>query len=390
MKTQVGIIGGGPAGLLLSQILHVNGIDSVILERQTRDYVMDRVRAGVLEQGLTDTLRRIDVGARLDREGQVHEGVNLAFGGRMERIDLEGLTGGKIVTVYGQTEVTRDLYDARDAMGGTIVDEAEDVMPHDLIIDTPSLSYRKGKETFRIECDFVAACDGFHGVGRQSFPAGSLKTYEKVYPFGWLGILSRTKPANRELIYGNHQRGFVLCSMRSERLSRYYVQVSADEEVGDWSDERFWTELCNRLPSDVASGIEQGASIEKSLTPLRSLVVEPLSYGRLFLVGDAGHIVPPTGAKGLNLAASDVHYLSEGLIDYYRSGNEAGLRDYSYKALRRIWKAERFSWWMTMLMHRLSDDDGFGAKVQQAELDYLTGSKAAMTAMAENYVGLPY
>ncbi len=390
MKTQVGIIGGGPAGLLLSQVLHVNGIDSVILEKQTRDYVMGRVRAGVLEQGLTDTLRRIDVGARLDREGQVHEGVNLAFGGRMERIDLEGLTGGKIVTVYGQTEVTRDLYEARDAMGGTIVDEAEDVMPHDLTTDTPSLSYRKGEETFRIECDFVAACDGFHGVGRQCLPPGSLKTYEKVYPFGWLGILSRTKPANHELIYGNHERGFVLCSMRSERLSRYYVQVSADEEVSDWSDERFWTELCNRLPSDVAGGIEQGASIEKSLTPLRSFVVEPLSYGRLFLAGDAGHIVPPTGAKGLNLAASDVHYLSEGLIDYYRSGNEAGLRDYSYKALRRIWKAERFSWWMTMLIHRLLDDDGFGAKVQQAELDYLTGSKAAMTAMAENYVGLPY
>ena len=351
---------------------------------------MGRVRAGVLEQGLTDTLRRIDVGARLDREGQVHAGVNLAFGGRMERIDLEGLTGGKVVTVYGQTEVTRDLYEARDAMGGTIVDEAEDVMPHDLTTDTPSLSYRKGEDRFRIECDFVAACDGFHGVGRQSLPAGIFKTYEKVYPFGWLGILSRTKPANHELIYGNHERGFVLCSMRSERLSRYYVQVSADEEVGDWSDERFWTELRKRLPDNVAGSIEQGASIEKSLTPLRSFVVEPLSHGRLFLAGDAGHIVPPTGAKGLNLAASDVHYLSEGLIDYYRSGNECGLRDYSCKALRRIWKAERFSWWMTMLMHRLSDDDGFSTKVQQAELDYLTASKAAMTAMAENYVGLPY
>ena len=390
MKTQVGIIGGGPAGLLLSQILHVNGIDSVILERQTREYVLSRIRAGVLEQGLTDTLRRVDVGDRLDREGQVHGGVNLAFGGRMVRIDLEGLTGGKTVTVYGQTEVTRDLYEARDAMGGVIIDEAEDVTPHDLTTDTPALSFRKDGEAHRIECDFVAACDGFHGVGRQSFPSGSLKTYEKVYPFGWLGILSRTKPANHELIYGNHERGFVLCSMRAERLSRYYVQVAADEDVDAWSDERFWDELCRRLPEDVAAGIEQGPSIEKSLTPLRSFVAEPLNYGRLFLAGDAGHIVPPTGAKGLNLAASDVHYLSEGLISYYGSGDESGLRSYSERALRRIWKAERFSWWMTMLMHKLADDDGFGGKVQRAELDYLTGSQAAMTALAENYVGLPY
>jgi len=382
MKTQVGIIGGGPAGLLLSQILHVNGIDSVILERQTREYVLGRIRAGVLEQGLTDPLRRVDVGDRRDREGQVHGGVNLVFGGRMVRMDLEGLTGGKTVTVYGQTEVTRDLYEARDAMGGVIIDETEDVTPHDLTTDTPALSYRKDGEVHRIECDFVAACDGFHGVGRQSFQSGSLKAYAKVYPFGWLGILSRAKPANHELIYGNHERGFVLCSLREERLSRYYVQVAADEDVDAWSDERFWGELCRRLPEDVAAGIEQGPSIEKSLAPLH--------YGRLFLAGDAEHIVPPTGAKGLNLAASDLHYFAGGLISYHSSGNETGLRSYSETASRRIWKAERFSWWMTMLMHKLADDDGFGCKVQRAELDYLTGSKAAMMSLAENYVGLPY
>lgn len=390
MKSQVGIIGGGPAGLLLSQILHVNGIDSVILERQTRDYVLGRVRAGVLEQGLTDMLRAVDVGDRLDREGEVHGGVNLAFDGRMERIDLEGLTGGKTVTVYGQTEVTRDLYDARDAMGGTVIHEAEDVTPHQAEADAPFLTYRKDGETCRLDCDFIAACDGFHGVGRQSFPAGVLKEYEKTYPFGWLGILSRTKPANHELIYANHQRGFVLCSMRSQTLSRYYVQVPATEDVASWSDDRFWDELCTRLPCDVAAGIEQGPSIEKSIAPLRSFVVEPLNHGRLFLAGDAGHIVPPTGAKGLNLAASDVHYLSQGLIAFYRSGDESGLKNYSERALRRIWKAERFSWWMTMLMHRFPEEGPFGAKVQLAELDYLTGSQAAMTAMAENYVGLPY
>jgi p-hydroxybenzoate 3-monooxygenase len=390
MKTQVGIIGGGPAGLLLSQILHVNGIDSVILERQTRDYVLGRVRAGVLEQGLTDILRAVDVGDRLDREGEVHGGVNLAFDGRMERIDLEGLTGGKTVTVYGQTEVTRDLYDARDAMGGTVIHEAEDVTPHGVETDAPFLTYRKDGKDRRVDCDFIAACDGFHGVGRQSFPAGGLREYEKTYPFGWLGILSRTKPANHELIYANHQRGFVLCSLRTQTLSRYYVQVPATEDVASWSDDRFWDELRTRLPHDVAASIEQGPSIEKSIAPLRSFVVEPLNHGRLFLAGDAGHIVPPTGAKGLNLAASDVHYLSQGLIAYYRSADESGLTGYSEQALRRIWKAERFSWWMTMLMHRFPEEGPFGAKVQLAELDYLTSSQAAMTAMAENYVGLPY
>ena len=390
MKTQVGIIGGGPAGLLLSQILHVNGINSIVLERQSRDYVLARIRAGVLEQGLTDMLRAAQVGKRLDQEGIVHSGVNLAFDNRLERIDLEGLTGGRTVTVYGQTEVTRDLYEARDAMGGTVIHNAEGVVPHDLETDKPSLIYKKNGDEFRISCDFVAACDGFHGIGRQSFPKGAITEYKKTYPFGWLGILSRTKPANHELIYGNHSRGFVLCSMRSEQLSRYYVQVPADEDLSQWSDQQFWDELCARLPSGVAANIEQGPSIEKSIAPLRSYVAEPLQFGRLFLAGDAGHIVPPTGAKGLNLAASDVHYLSEGLIAHYRSGDESGLKAYSGKALRRIWKAERFSWWMTTLMHRFPDDSPFGMKVQQAELDYLTSSKAAMTAMAENYVGLPY
>lgn len=390
MKTQVGIIGGGPAGLLLSQILHVNGIDSVVLERRSRDYVLARIRAGVLEQGLTDMLRSVNVGKRLDKEGEVHGGVNLAFDDRLERIDLEALTGGKTVTVYGQTEVTRDLYDARDAMNGTVIHEAEDVRPNGFETGAPFLTYRKQGVDHRVDCDFIAACDGFHGIGRQCIPAGHLTEFEKTYPFGWLGILSRTKPADPELIYGNHQRGFVLCSLRSQTLSRYYIQVPATEDVEDWGDDRFWAELCERLPPAVAAAIEQGPSIEKSIAPLRSFVVEPLNHGRLFLAGDAGHIVPPTGAKGLNLAASDVHYLSQGLIAHYRAGDESGLTTYSKRALRRIWKAERFSWWMTMLMHRFPEDGMFGARIQHAELDYLTGSKAAMTAMAENYVGLPY
>ena len=390
MKTQVGIIGGGPAGLLLSQILHVNGIDSVVLERQTRDYVLSRIRAGVLEQGLVKMLHTAEVGSRLDREGEVHSGVNLAFGDRLERIDLEGLTGGKTVTIYGQTEVTRDLYDARDAMGGKVIDEADAVTPCGLGSDAPYLIYRKDNAEHRVDCDFIAACDGYHGVGRQSFPECSLREYERTYPFGWLGILSRTKPVNKEIIYANHPRGFVLCSMRSQTLSRYYVQVPVTDKISNWSDTRFWEELCARLPIQVADAVEQGPSIEKSIAPLRSYVAEPLNFGRLFLAGDAGHIVPPTGAKGLNLAASDVHYLSEGLILFYRNGDESCLTDYSARALRRIWQAERFSWWMTMLMHRFPEDGGFGAKVQQAELDYLTGSTAAKTAMAENYIGLPY
>lgn len=390
MKTQVGIIGGGPSGLLLSQILHLRGIESVILERQSRDYVLGRIRAGVLEQGLTDMLRAAGVGERMDREGLIHGGFHMAFGGRLERIDLEGLTGGKTVMVYGQTEVTRDLYDARDAMGGTIIDEAADVTPCDLETDAPYLTFVKDGVEQRLDCDFIAACDGFHGVGRKSIPDTILKTYERVYPFGWLGVLSETRPVDEELIYANHERGFALCSQRSMSLSRYYVQCPVDENLEEWPDDRFWDELKSRLPEDAAARLETGPSIEKSIAPLRSFVAEPMRHGRLFLAGDAAHIVPPTGAKGLNLAASDVHYLSRALIGYYEQQDESGLDGYSARALSRVWKAERFSWSMTTLMHKFPDEGAFGAKMQEAELDYLTSSKAAMTAMAENYVGLPY
>ncbi len=390
MKTKVGIIGGGPSGLLLSQILHRHDIESVVLERRSRDYVLSRIRAGVLEQGLTDMLRAAGVGERLDAEGERHGGVNLTFEGRLERIDLEGLTGGRAVTVYGQTEVTRDLYDARDRMGGTVIHEAEDVRPQGIETDAPFLTFRQGGSEERIDCDFIASCDGFHGVGRRSMPKGVLREYERVYSFGWLGVLSRTRPVHEELIYAHHADGFALCSMRGPTLSRYYVQCPLDTVPEDVSDERFWAVLKERLPAEVAAGLETGPSIEKSIAPLRSYVAEPLRHGRLFLAGDAGHIVPPTGAKGLNLAASDVHYLSTALIDHYRSGDERGLKGYSERALRRVWKAERFSWWMTRLLHSFPEEGAFGAKIQLAELDYLTGSKAAMTSLAENYVGLPY
>ncbi len=390
MKTQVGIIGGGPAGLLLSQILHLRGIDSVILERQSRAYVMGRIRAGVIEQGMQRMLREAEVGARMDREGLVHAGFQIAFGDRLERIDLESLTGGTTVMVYGQTAITRDLYEARDALGGVVIDEAEDVSPHGLETDVPYLIFRKNGVEERLDCDFVAACDGYHGVGRQSIPADILRTYERVYPFGWLGVLSETRPIADELIYANHERGFALCSQRSKVLSRYYVQCSLDDHVDEWPDDRFWEELTMRLPAEVAATLETGASIEKSIAQLRSFVAEPLQYGRLFLAGDAGHIVPPTGAKGLNLAASDVHYLSGALIAYYDNGDRGGLDTYSERALARVWKAERFSWWMTNMLHKYSENGEFGVKMQQAELDYLFSSEAAMTALAENYVGLPY
>lgn len=390
MKTQVGIIGGGPSGLLLSQILHLQGIESVVLERQSRDYVLGRIRAGVLEQGTVEMLRDAHVGDRMDREGLVHDGFHMAFGGQIKRIDLEGLTGGKTVMVYGQTEVTRDLYDARDQIGGVVIDEAGDVTPHDIDTDSPYLTFHREGNAERLDCDFIAACDGFHGVGRQSMPKDVLKIYERVYPFGWLGVLSETRPVDEELIYANHERGFALCSMRSPKLSRYYVQCALDEDLNEWSDDRFWEELKLRLPEDAAARLETGPSIEKSIAPLRSFVAEPMSHGRMFLAGDAAHIVPPTGAKGLNLAASDVYYLSRALIEQYKTGDESRLRDYSKTALSRVWKAERFSWSMTMLMHKFPDQGEFGAKMQQAELDYLTSSSAAMTAMAENYVGLPF
>ncbi|MEZ5933419.1 MAG: 4-hydroxybenzoate 3-monooxygenase [Alphaproteobacteria bacterium] len=389
-KTKVGIIGGGPSGLLLSQILHRHGIDSVVLERRSRAYVLGRVRAGVLEQGLTDMLRQAGVGERLDKEGDRHGGVNLAFAGRMVRVDLAALTGGKTVTVYGQTEVTRDLYEARDRMGGVVIHEAEDVQPHGIETDAPYLTYRKDGENRRLDCDVIAACDGFHGVGRQSLPADVLRSYEKIYPFGWLGVLAHTRPVHEELIYASHDDGFALCSMRSKTLSRYYVQCPLEDSTEDWSDDRFWQTLSERLPEDVAARLETGPSIEKSIAPLRSFVAEPLAHGRMFLAGDAGHIVPPTGAKGLNLAASDVHYLSNALIDFFRRDDERGLKGYSERALRRVWKAERFSWWMTKLLHRFPEDGAFDTRMQRAELDYFTSSRAALTTLAENYVGLPY
>jgi p-hydroxybenzoate 3-monooxygenase len=390
MRTQVGIIGAGPSGLLLSQLLDLAGISSVVLERHSRAHVLARIRAGVLEQGLADLLRRAGVGERMDREGEVHEGINIAFDGRLHRIDLAGLTGGRTVMVYGQTEITRDLYAARDAMGATIVHEALDVTPHDVATDRPYLTWRERGEAHHLDCDFIVGCDGFHGVSRSCIPGDVLTTFERVYPFGWLGVLSRTPPVNAELIYAHHARGFALCSLRSRTLSRYYVQCAVEDEPERWADERFWGELEARLPAAVAASLVTGPSIEKSIAPLRSFVAEPLRHGRLFLAGDAGHIVPPTGAKGLNLAASDIHYLSTGLIDFYRRGSEQGLLAYSGTALRRIWKAERFSWWMTGLLHRFPETGPFGARMQHAELDYLVGSKAAMTALAENYVGLPY
>lgn len=390
MKTQVAIIGGGPSGLLLSQLLHRAGVESVVLERRSRDYVLGRIRAGVLEQGLTDLLRHAGVGARMDREGEIHDGFSIAVGGRELRVDLAGLTGGKTVTVYGQTEVTRDLYAAREAMDGAVITQAEDVTLHDLTADRPRVTFVKDGAPHTLEAAFVAGCDGFHGVSRKSIPADILREYEKVYPFGWLGILSETPPVAEELIYARHDEGFALCSLRSRVLSRYYVQCPLDDRIEDWPDDRFWAVLKSRLPGDVAARLVTGPAIEKSIAPLRSYVAEPMRYGRLFLAGDAAHIVPPTGAKGLNLAASDIHYLSRALIACCRDGSEQALMDYGAHALARVWKAERFSWWMTTLLHRFPEDGAFNHRIQQAEFDYLLGSRAAQTALAENYVGLPY
>jgi p-hydroxybenzoate 3-monooxygenase len=390
MKTQVAIIGAGPSGLLLSQILHRNGIESIVLERQTRDYVLGRIRAGVLEQRLADMIREAGVGERMDKEGLIHEGISLVFGGKSHRIDMADLTGGSTVMVYGQTELTRDLFDARAAMGGTIIEEARNVMPHGVDTDSPWVTYEKDGESHRIDCDFVAGCDGFHGVSRSVIPDNVLKSFERIYPFGWLGLLSDTPPIADELIYVNDNRGFALCSQRSLTRSRYYLQVSLAESVESWPDDRFWEELVARLPEDVQGNLVTGPSLEKSIAPLRSFVAEPLRWGRLFLAGDAAHIVPPTGAKGLNLAASDIYFLSRGFIDHYNKSDDQALESYSEKALRRIWKAERFSWWMTTLLHHFTEETPFERRIQKADLEYLVSSRAAMTALAENYVGLPF
>jgi p-hydroxybenzoate 3-monooxygenase len=388
LRTQVAIIGAGPAGLLLGQLLHHDGIDNVILERKSGDYVLGRIRAGVLEQGTVDLLENVGVAARLHREGLVHDGIELAFGGSRHRIDMKAATG-KAVTIYGQTEVTRDLMEARAKVGRTTVYEAADVSIHDFDSERPLVRYVHDGVTHDLKCDFIAGCDGFHGVCRPSIPAGALKTFERVYPFGWLGILSETPPVSPELIYANHARGFALCSMRSTHRSRYYVQCSLDDHIDQWPDDRFWDELKHRLDEEAVDHLVTGPSIEKSIAPLRSFVAEPMRFGRLFLAGDAAHIVPPTGAKGLNLATSDVHYLSQALREFYSEKSQAALDDYSRRALARVWKAERFSWWMTSVLHRFPDTDAFSARIQHAELDYLVGSTAATTSLSENYVGLP-
>jgi p-hydroxybenzoate 3-monooxygenase len=389
MRIQVAIIGSGPSGLLLGQLLARAGIDAVIIERASRKHVLARIRAGVLEQGTVDLLDRAGVGARLHREGLRHDGVLLAFDGHSHRIDLHAMTG-KPVTVYGQTEVTHDLMDAREAAGLATIYEVENIAIHDADRRSPYIIYRRNGRDHRIDADFIAGCDGYHGASRRSVPAEAINTFERIYPFGWLGILAEVPPVHDELIYARHRRGFALCSMRSATRSRYYIQCRSDERIEDWSDDRFYDELRRRLPEAYADHLTVGPSFEKSVAPLRSFVAEPMRFGRMFLVGDAAHIVPPTGAKGLNLAASDVHYLFEGLKQHYAERSDEALDAYSTRALQRVWRAVRFSWSMTMMMHRFPDDGDFAAKIQDAELDYLVSSQAASTAFAENYVGLPY
>jgi p-hydroxybenzoate 3-monooxygenase len=389
MKTQVAIIGGGPSGLLLSQLLYKRGIDSIVLERKTKDYVLSRIRAGVLEKGLMALLEEAGVADRMHAEGFPHDGTLISYGNEMFHVDFAKHTGTKVM-VYGQTEITRDLYGAREAAGGKIEFEVENVVIHGADTDKVHLTYAVHGEERRIDCDFVAGCDGFYGVSRQTIPLDVRNEYENVYPFGWLGVLSETPPVNDELIYANSERGFALCSMRNANLSRYYIQCSLSDSPDDWTDEAFWEELKRRIPADQAEKLVTGPTIEKSIAPLRSFVTEPMRWGRLFLCGDAAHIVPPTGAKGLNTAASDVHYLYHGLRDHYENGSDAGLDAYSEKALARVWKAERFSWWFSSLMHRFPDQTTFDHRMQVAELEFLRSNEAAQKAMAENYVGLPY
>jgi len=390
MKTQVCIIGGGPSGLLLSQLLHLQGIETVVLERQSREYVLSRIRAGVLENGFTKLMRQAQCGERMDKEGEVHDGFFIAHEGKLDRVDLHKYSNGNSVMVYGQTELTRDLYEARDRMNGIVIHNAEDVQPHDVKGVKPYVTYRKDNAECRIDCDYVIGADGFHGVSRKSIPPDVLKEYEKVYPFGWLGVLSRTKPVSPELIYAKHDRGFALCSLRSQVLSRYYIQVPLSDSADNWSDDAFWAELKRRLPAEVAGQLITGATIEKSIAPLRSYVAEPMRYGNLFLAGDAAHIVPPTGARGLNTAGSDIYYLYTGLVDFYKNNDASGLEQYSEKALARVWKAQRFSWWMTTMLHTFPDTPAYDQKLKEIDMSYLFSSDAALSSLAENYVGLPY
>ena len=389
MRTQVAIIGAGPAGLLLGQLLHKSGVDAVIIEQRSPDYVLGRIRAGVLEKVCMDLLDQAGVSARAHAEGLPHDGIELLFKGQRHRIDLHELTGGSRVTVYGQTEVTRDLMDARTAAGLITVYDAQNVQVHDFDGQHPRVTYEKDGQPHELACDFIAGCDGYHGVCRASAPANLLKTYERVYPFGWLGVLADVPPVSHELIYANTERGFALCSMRSATRSRYYVQVPTTDKVENWTIDQFWTELGNRLDPEARANLVTGPALEMSIAPLRSFVAEPMRFGRMFLAGDAAHIVPPTGAKGLNLAASDVGYLWTALSEFYNEKSSVGIDTYSDRCLRRVWRAERFSWWFTSLMHRFPETGEFGQKIQEAELDYLVHSRAASVSLAENYVGLP-
>ena len=389
IRTQVCIIGGGPSGLLLSQLLYKIGVDSIILERQTRSHVLGRIRAGVLEQGMCNLMKEAGVGARMREEGFRHNGTLISYGEETFRVDFAKHTNTPVI-VYGQTEVTRDLYEAREAADGKIEFQVENVTLNDLESSKPFVTYECQGQAKRIDCEFVAGCDGFRGVSRNSIPEKVRKEYEKVYPFGWLGILSQTPPVDHELIYSNSDRGFALCSMRNENLSRYYLQCPSSDRVENWTDKAFWDELRKRVPGETAEKLVTGKSVEKSIAPLRSFVTEPMRWGSLFLCGDAAHIVPPTGAKGLNTAASDVHYLYNGLKQFYEEGDHEGIDRYSEKALARVWKVERFSWWFSMLMHQFPTDTPFDRKMQIAELEFLRDNDAAQQAMAQNYVGLPY
>ncbi len=388
MRTQVAIVGAGPAGLLLGRLLERRGIDTLIIEQRDRDYVLGRIRAGVLEHETADMLDQAGIGKRMRAEGLVHDGIELCFDGERHRLDLRALVDRHVI-VYGQTEVTADLMRAREQTGARIVYGAEDVMPLDFGGSQPRLRYTENGISHEVACDFIAGCDGFHGICRQSVPDNAITSFERIYPFGWLGVLVDQPPVAPELIYAHHARGFALCSMRSNTRSRYYVQVPSDDSVENWSDDRFWDELRARLSPETAECLQTGISIEKSIAPLRSFVAEPMRFGRMFLAGDAAHIVPPTGAQGLNLAASDVRYLADALIEYYEEKSTSGIDGYSERALRRVWKAERFSWWMTSLLHVFPESGGFGRRIQRAEFDYLTTSLAAAQSLAENYTGLP-